>query len=1100
MVNGRTKPHHVPEIAPKRPWMRKPQYTFGWNWTWWLATCGISGPAHLAFPAEVELAMPAVLTTSLAEGAATLRCVCTADLRRPLSTAATLAVALFAEEGGGALATFTAAVQIVPGEIELAIDGVFENPELWWPAGMGGQRRYRARFTVEGDDGVMAATETLFGVRRIELEETPRAEPDGWMFRFLVNGEPVFMKGANWVPGDTCPARVTREKRIRRLHLAREANLNYLRVWGGGIYEPDDFYETCDQLGILVWQDFMFSCAEYPDYDPNFVAEVEQEVAYQTKRLRSHPCVLAWCGNNEVEQQKCHVRHLRPRGRYYGETLFNEIIPGIVASHDPSRPYVPSSGIAGTHTSADTSPMEFESGIVHIDIFDDVFRRGPKRIPSFLGEWYTAAPPTPATIEKYLASATRSWQDPVWQMHDFVAAQFAERVDDRIAPLRGVSFEKTLLAFHALQMELLKGGMELCRKHLWTCSGNVIWMLADAYTGFTRTVIDYDDRRKPGFHALRRACAPLLPVAEDLGDCIEVAVVNEHRGPFSGSLTVWNLDFSGHVAYTLKTDVVVPANSAQTCCTIAANDLGPRHRTFLLVSLADAAGVPVADNRIFLEDPVNLAMPLATPEVTTRTVNDGVEVQVVSDCYVRNFRVEHRGGEELSLSDNWIDVFPGCSRCILVSSSLDPAELIFDWENRYWGGEQAVASVRAQQAEDNRAELQLTALNHSPRDSLSFDIRPRLPAPWGDGASVPVVLSQGQTVELDLTLPAQSGAIPVQGELTWEIDGDAFHRRFTTSVAAPYALELTIRPGETTVVFRNTTATSLPALEFVAVAETAGELACIRERFACDAFSSTTLQLAATATVITAEVRACADVLGRALAYAGDDGNPFGPAAQTARIPDAASLVAAHCATPFPPLAAAGYCVGAGDAAVRFALHHSAQALFFDAWGASGDRRIMPIEIAVSIGEGFGYEGVLAMRHGALTETVRRLRGRPVDEKRSVSGILAEADCPPFCPPATIAAAAGDRIIYRHVIQWSSIWCGATPPVDAPVRFAAVFNPPGEAPMRVFGGIHGRKAPSAYGGVSLLPGRPGDALPATDYTCNAPESCVEWFLNSSNNG
>ncbi|MHC4871479.1 MAG: glycoside hydrolase family 2 protein, partial [Planctomycetota bacterium] len=409
MLHNAKREHHTMDTAVNRarPWMRKAQYVFGWNWTQDLSTCGIWQDVFLYLQEEVTLSDGAVFTKTADNERAELTFTCSAENHLNEAMCAALNVTLCSPEGERETC-FEKEIILVPGRNILNETIDVGKPKLWWPAGYGEQNLYKAEYSISFTGKTAAESSVRFGIRTVEIKEPLRTDTEGWSFKFLINGRYIFIKGANWVPADACPARVTAEKRRALLEKAVAVNFNYLRVWGGGIYEPDDFYDVCDELGIMVWQDFMYSCAEYPDFDKEFYREAELEADYQIRRLRSHPSVICWCGNNEIEQQcgSSAFRTTRPEGRYYGEKIFKELIPELLSNLDPDRPYRHSSGISGIHDPDETA-MKYESGIIHIDVFDEIFRKGKKQIPSFLGEWYSAGPPVMKSIEQFIPEQER---------------------------------------------------------------------------------------------------------------------------------------------------------------------------------------------------------------------------------------------------------------------------------------------------------------------------------------------------------------------------------------------------------------------------------------------------------------------------------------------------------------------------------------------------------------------------------------------------------------------------------------------------------------------------------------------------------------------
>ncbi len=220
-----------------------------------------------------------------------------------------------------------------------------EQPKLWWPNDLGKQPLYEVNVGLLQGEEVIDSTSKRIGLRTLVLDR----HQDEWgeSFQFVVNGTPFFAKGANWIPADTFVTRLSSEHYEHLIKSAADAHFNMLRIWGGGIYEDDVFYELCDHYGVCIWQDCMFACSGYAAYDDAFVANVKQEIAENVKRLRHHPCIALWCGNNELE----HIYQMflsdtpQPGFMTWDEYtyLFDDVIGRIVKEHDPERAYWPSS-------------------------------------------------------------------------------------------------------------------------------------------------------------------------------------------------------------------------------------------------------------------------------------------------------------------------------------------------------------------------------------------------------------------------------------------------------------------------------------------------------------------------------------------------------------------------------------------------------------------------------------------------------------------------------------------------------------------------------------------------------------------------------------
>ena len=334
----------VPQAIPGGPYLRKAPCQFGWDWGPQLPPIGIWKDIRLegyegARISEVRLSQ------QHAEGQVTVEAQITVQIWDVAPRSAVMR--LVAPDGQ----VFETSGAVTPGgKSRLRI--VIPNPQLWWPNGYpstapragGAQPLYRASVELHQADILLERREYQLGLRTLEL----RQQPDEWgrSFTFVVNGLPILVKGSNWIPADSFPTRITDAHLERLIRAAAETHQNMLRVWGGGFYEEERFYDLCDRYGILVWQEFIFSCSIYPLDDPAFLENVRQEVVENVRRLRHRASLALWCGNNEMEWGWVEWGWDRPENlslkRAY-DRVFHHLLPDICAQEDPDRPYWPSS-------------------------------------------------------------------------------------------------------------------------------------------------------------------------------------------------------------------------------------------------------------------------------------------------------------------------------------------------------------------------------------------------------------------------------------------------------------------------------------------------------------------------------------------------------------------------------------------------------------------------------------------------------------------------------------------------------------------------------------------------------------------------------------
>ncbi len=678
-----------PETARRRPWMRKAQYTFGWDWTQDLNTCGIWRNVTISLIKNYKLENVYVNMLSLNKERAELECQCECTSFETEASSADLNIKLFLKGSENAKAVFSEKVKIIPGTSKLTIRGTIEAPALWWPLNYGRQNLYEADFQLVKDQQRLARESLEFGLRTVKIEEGARRKEGAYRFRFFINDKAVFMKGANWVPADIIPARVSSAHRRHLLELARDAGINYLRVWGGGIYEDPEFYKLCDEFGIMVWQDFMFSCAEYPDFDNNFMDNVKMEIPAVIKELRNYPSIIAWCGNNEIDQQ-CNndaFKNMRPHGQYYGQCIFHEIIPDFLNELDSSRPYLPSSAYSGSNDVPGEDFLKVDSGIFHgplggIDAPDFV-----NNMPSFINEMHLCgSPPSKRSLDCFMPENFRDWQNPIWQIHDFIPHdnQFCDSLlHEAIVNNFEMTFDEQSYYYKVLRSEMIKDKFEALRNSRWENSGVCMWMYNDAYPGATWSLVDYYGREKMAYYFLKRACSPVLASASYSGSDININLLNETAQERKGELLAEIMTFDGQILHRRKEQIKLSEYQGLAFFSIPGDLLNniDKSTSFVIVSYREN-NKSVSQNRFFMTSVKNLEIPDAEPEIQKNIINNKLESIIVSSAnYIRNFSIETESAD-LSLHDNFFDIYPGQSREIKLQPPVPVNDLKINWENK----------------------------------------------------------------------------------------------------------------------------------------------------------------------------------------------------------------------------------------------------------------------------------------------------------------------------------------------------------------------------------------------------------------------------------
>ncbi|QRM48542.1 glycoside hydrolase family 2 protein [Rhizobium sp. BG6] len=496
--------------------MRKMACNFGWDWGPTLVTAGIWKPVRLESWERARLAETRVSATLAGgDGRVTVR----ASVERSNGAPAKLVASIAGVSHVAKLAEETDEV-----EFQLTVP----SPQIWWPHHLGAQPLYPLQIELRdgASDDLLDSYSKEIGFRSVRLDTAP--DEHGSAFTFVINDVPLFLCGANWIPDDCFPPRVTAERYASRIEEARAANINLLRVWGGGIFERDEFYEACDRAGMLVWQDFLFACASYPEEEP-LRGEVEAEVRDNVARLMPHPSLIVWNGNNENIWgfDEWGWRPIIKEGVSWGLGYYLDVLPKLCAELDPDRPYYPGSPYSGT---MEIEPNADEHGCKHIwDVWNDVgYEVYRNYIPRFCSEFGWQAPPNWATIEESVHDTPLT---PV--SNGVFHHQKATQGNDKL--IRGLAghlpVPQTMDDWHFAtqlnQARAIRFAVEHMRSHRSVCKGAVVWQFNDCWPVTSWAALDSAGRRKPLWYAMQQAFDPRLLTIQPRDGGLAAVAVNE---------------------------------------------------------------------------------------------------------------------------------------------------------------------------------------------------------------------------------------------------------------------------------------------------------------------------------------------------------------------------------------------------------------------------------------------------------------------------------------------------------------------------------------------------------------------------------------------
>lgn len=677
---------------PSRLYVRKAPYHYGWDWGPTLLTAGpwqgIRLEAHDLRIAE--LASPVWLADDLQRARVDLR----TTLDGAIAAGLTVQHRLF-DAAGALVAEHTSAANLAH-EVSLSL----ASPQLWWPTGYGAQPLYTLQTCVLAADGTLIDRhERRLGLRRLRLVQAPVAglhgpEP-GRSFAFEVNGVEIFCGGANWIPDDNLLERITPERYRARVQQAVDANLVMLRVWGGGIYETDAFYDACDALGVLVWQDFVFACGLYPAH-PAFVASVEAEARAAITRLRHRPSLALWCGNNEDYMLAEAVGAYGPSGapgvdltRFDARTIYEQLLPTLCGALDPGRPYWPGSPYtASTEANATASgsgprpSQDMTVGDRHSwEVWHQQmlpYQRYAEVGARFVSEFGMQSHPSMAVLEQAIPADQRFPGSRTLQWHNKAFSPVGADGHRRLAVYRAdnlpapVTLADEVYASQFVQAEALRHAYEAFRRR-WqrpgarSCGGALVWQLNDCWPVTSWALIDSAGTPKPAWYAVRRAMAPLA-----------VAVRRDAQGAAAWAMTA-AVAWSGHARWTLHAldgvaldrvdaPLALPANSSTELAPPPSWSAEPDRP---LIATLTLAGPTATARSSAWPEPLRWHR-LPDPQIDTSVDADGTLV-LRATRPAKGVWIE---APQARLSDNFVDLLPGTPLRLSVRGVLDGLRLV----------------------------------------------------------------------------------------------------------------------------------------------------------------------------------------------------------------------------------------------------------------------------------------------------------------------------------------------------------------------------------------------------------------------------------------
>ena len=701
---------------PHRVYVRKAQYQFGWDWCPPLPGCGIWRAVRLEGVKKAGLADLHVRTVDCNQHYADIKIAIQLDT---IATEKFVCRLTLSHNGQSIEQNLT----FNPGDTSQSTLIRIERPALWWPAGYGPQNLYLLALQLRSGDEIIDQIQRKVGIRTAKLNRSsgehytrPKQE-GGEKFQFEVNGRRIFAKGANWVPASIFAGSVTDSDYEKLLKAAKNANINMLRVWGGGYYETDRFYQLCDQFGIMVWQDFMFACAYYPDRHW-FLEEVEKEAAAIIKQLRNHPCLILWCGNNEIDWM--HNTAMFGKGKkFYGKQIYHQLLPKLVVELDGDKDYIPTTPLRTTDSAEQIADRKRNLNAMRSALYAtehqwDVWSGHKpireylcpaKDIPKFVTEFGLQSMPNMETI-KNLCPAERLQIGSRWTEKYNYQVDGNSRLYRYIGDLFGTAkdFQQFIYLSQITQARAVKTYVEHLRAHNFRNSGVLFWQFNDCCPAISWSAIDYMKRPKALYYYAKRFFAKLLITVVSQSQKasagtsnqlqpISVIAINDSEQPLTAVLSCRLIDLFGSALDQVSFTVALApfSTSAQLKLPKAIISPADPHKTALHL-IMEKDGKKIAENLFFYLPDKYIDWPTARISKSLSAVAEKQwKLKLKSNAIAKDVHITLPVPAQFS--DNFIDLIPPNESVITI-----------DFERK---------------APSIKSVLQIRALNLAPLHNLS---------------------------------------------------------------------------------------------------------------------------------------------------------------------------------------------------------------------------------------------------------------------------------------------------------------------------------------------------------------------------------------------
>ncbi len=669
--HGRAEAKKLPYTLPgdEKVFTRKAQYQYGWDFGPRLVTCGIYKPVYLKYWNDYKIISLYHQIKNISDTLAEVNIISEIICEKSSTINAKISVGETDEDTHyGKTADFK--IQLKKGINIDTFTYQIPNPNLWYCSGQGQQPMYACKFELHKKGFAVADDNFKFALRTIELVK----ERDffGESFYFKVNGKPVFMKGANVIPSHNFMTSLY-DTRFLAFN-ARFSNMNMLRVWGGGLYLDDNFYYWCDRAGILVWQDFMFACSMYPG-DEHFLQSVKLEAEQQVKRLRNHPCMALWCGNNEIDEgwhnwgwQKQYKYSKKDSTKIWDDyqNLFHKVIPEILKINNPEITYHPSSPMIGWGHKE--SLQQGDSHYWGVWWGNEPFETYKKKVGRFMSEYGFQGMPDINTFKTFCDSNELNLNSKSVKAHQkhpkgYETIQTYMERDYKIP----TDFRKYIYVSQLLQRDGMKTAIEAHHRAKPYCMGTLYWQLNDCWPVTSWSAIDYNYKPKALYYETKKLFNDItISVKEEKND-YQIFVVSDKQTDAKGTQNISIKNMKGHVLYTHSDNVTLLANESKMYFKINKSDveLFTKNGIYLSCEFIDTKGKLITKTIYCFVKPNKLQ--LQTPDITINFSKEKNCLMVSSKTFVKNLYM-YSNNPEITFSDNYIDLEP--NQTIEIKSNI----------------------------------------------------------------------------------------------------------------------------------------------------------------------------------------------------------------------------------------------------------------------------------------------------------------------------------------------------------------------------------------------------------------------------------------------